>query len=157
MPPERAPDVLKPSLLDRLTDPESVGTSWRPGYSADQLGERIRADLEDLLDTPRAFPAVPPALEETANSIANYGMPDLTAFRPHSSEDKQRVVDALRETIRRFEPRLKDVVVEMVDPHAQAGPTLRFRVKAVLNADPAPELAYNTILELATGHCQVRR
>lgn len=154
---ERAPDVLVPSVFDRLTDPASKGTGWRPGYSLDQLRERLRADLEDLLDTPRAYPSVPADMEETAESIENYGLPDLASFRTEAPEDKNRLIQEMRATILRFEPRLRDVEVELADPREQPGHILRFRIKAVLNADPAPEMAFNTILELATGRCQVRR
>ena len=41
---------LKPSIIDRLIDPESEGTSWRRGYSVEQMIDSVRKDLEDLLE-----------------------------------------------------------------------------------------------------------
>jgi predicted component of type VI protein secretion system len=35
-------------------------------------------------------------------------------------------------------------------------PTIRFRVDARLSVDPSPEVAFDTILELTSGHYSVK-
>jgi predicted component of type VI protein secretion system len=47
------PDGFQPSIFDRLTDADSVGTSDRRGYTETQLINAVRRDLEDILNTLR--------------------------------------------------------------------------------------------------------
>ena len=38
---------LKPSIIDRLIDPESDGTNWRRGYSIEQMVDAVRKDVDN--------------------------------------------------------------------------------------------------------------
>jgi type VI secretion system protein ImpF len=146
---------LMPSLLDRLIDPESAGTSWRRGYGVEQMFAAVQRDLEDLLNT-RAAADMPEGFTEVNNSIVAYGLPDLTsleAITPQQREDIGRVLEA---RIARFEPRLKDVHANMIGAPDSKERTVRFHVIARLCLEPAPEVAFDTILELATGHYSVK-
>ena len=40
-----------PSLLDRLIDPEADGTTFKHGYSVQQMVAAVYRDLEELLNT----------------------------------------------------------------------------------------------------------
>ena len=40
---------LQPSLIDRLLDPGSGGTAWRPGYGLEQMSDAVRRDLRGML------------------------------------------------------------------------------------------------------------
>ena len=61
------------------------------------------------------------------------------------------------ETIRRFEPRLIDVRVELREPEGAFDRTLRLTVDAYLQMDPEPAPAvFDTVVESATGAYQVK-
>ena len=63
------------------------------------------------------------------------------------------IARAIKLIIERFEPRLKDVVVMLLNPGEDISRhALRFRVDARLAVDPAPDVAFDTILEIASGH-----
>jgi type VI secretion system protein ImpF len=145
---------LQPSLLSRLTDSDTEGTNWRRGYEIDDLMDAVQRDLEDLLNTPRRYPDIPAALEKTRNSIAGYGLPELVSRTASTPDEQKHLSDLLQDTISRFEPRLEEVYAEVVPGNRQT--QLRVRVKARLRIDPAPEVAFDTILELNTGRCSVQ-
>ncbi len=77
---------LRPSMLDRLVDPESEGTSWRRGYSVDQMIDAVRKDLEDLLNSHRTAADIPEELAEVRRSIVAYGIPDLSSYQTGGSD-----------------------------------------------------------------------
>src|SRR5436305_6302222 len=82
--------TLKPSLLDRLIDPDSAGTIARRGYSIEQAIDSVQRDLEDLLNTRQTNLTVPEEFEQLRTSIAVYGLPDinsLSAITPQNRED----------------------------------------------------------------------
>jgi type VI secretion system protein ImpF len=64
----------------------------------------------------------------------------------------------IKRAIDRFEPRLRAVKVAVLsaDPDAVRG-SVKFRVTARLAVDPAPEVAFDTILNVGTGKCDVQR
>ncbi len=72
---------LKPSIIDRLIDPESEGTSWRRGYSIEQMIDSVRKDLEDLLNSHQGDQQIPEEFVEVRKSIVAYGMPDLVSYQ----------------------------------------------------------------------------
>ena len=147
---------LMPSILDRLIDPDSGGTSWRRGYGVEQMIDAVRRDLEDLLNTRQSSGDLPEDFVEVHNSLISFGLPDLTSLNtisPHQREEIGRVLEA---NIERFEPRLKDVRARMVHDGDGKERTVKFHIEARLCLDPAPEVAFDTILELATGHYSVK-
>ncbi len=73
---------LMPSMLNRLLDPESVGTSAKPGYDLRQMIDAVRADLEDLLNSRQMLRRVPPEFVEVQDSIVTYGLPDFATLDP---------------------------------------------------------------------------
>jgi type VI secretion system protein ImpF len=146
---------LMPSLVDRLIDPESGGTAWRRGYGIEQMMEAVRRDLEDLLNTRQTSMGMPDDFVELRRSIVAYGLPDLIsldATTPQAREDIGRVIEAV---VSIFEPRLKEIRATMLDPGEKTR-SVRFHIDARLRVDPAPEVAFDTILELTTGHTQVK-
>jgi type VI secretion system protein ImpF len=147
---------IMPSLLDRLIDPESGGTAWRRGYSAEQMTEAVLRDLEDLLNTHKAFYDVPEDFVEVRRSIVAYGLPDLASFNAVTQEQRNEIGQALESIIAQFEPRLKDIRATVLDPGDSKDRSVRFRVDARLCLDPAPEVAFDTVLELSTGHYSVK-
>jgi type VI secretion system protein ImpF len=161
---ERIPTRLKPSILDRLIDPDCGGGGANFGYTVEQMVAAVTRDLEDLLNTRvstllitengREF-ALDSRFPQAANSIVTYGLPDLASLKAISGKQREEIGQMIEETIKKFEPRLTDVkaiVLSGLDPKDRR---IHFRVDSRLNMDPAPELVFDTMLELATGHYSV--
>jgi len=156
MPPPQHQVGLTPSILDRLIDPESAGTAIMTGYSAEKMFRAVLRDLEDLLNTRRTAGTLPAYLDEVATSIVAYGLPDISSAEAGSTSARQSIAGAVRAVIERYEPRLQEVSVVLVDPDEDlARQSVKFRVDAQLAADPFPDIAFDTILEMGTGHYKV--
>jgi type VI secretion system protein ImpF len=147
---------LMPSILDRLIDPDSGGTDWRHGYGVEQMIETVRRDLEELLNTRVTHQGIPPDLERVRNSLVGYGMPDLTSLNALTAAQREEIGRVLETAVARHEPRLKDVHATLIDEPGNKRQTVRFRMEARLALDPAPEVAFDTVLELLTGHNSVK-
>lgn len=149
---------LMPSLLDRLIDPESGGTAWRRGYGIEQMMDSVRRDLEELMNTRQSNTGMSEEFVETKRSVIAYGLPDLTsldASTPQQREDIGRVIETV---VAMFEPRLKDIRANMIDSGEKSKDRrVRFHIDAKLRVDPAPEVAFDTILELTSGHADVKQ
>jgi type VI secretion system protein ImpF len=147
---------LMPSLLDRLIDPDSGGTSWRRGYGVEQMMEAVRRDLEDLLNTRQSLAGIPPGFIETEKSVIGYGLPDLTSLNAVTTQQREDIGRVIELIVSRFEPRLKDVRAVLTDAGSGKERTVRFHIEAKMCVDPAPEVAFDTILELTTGHYTIK-
>jgi type VI secretion system protein ImpF len=177
MPSPNPQSRLLPSVLDRLTDPDSMGSPTAPGYSEREMLRAVRADVEDLLNTrqtadgtrPLRDPITgepvldpqtrKPAVEtfpEVANSVATYGLIDLVSYGGAASYQFTELAKMVAETIARFEPRLRKVKVTVVPAPDNDPRSVRFHIDAELNVDPAPEVGFVTVLELTTGRATVR-
>ncbi len=149
---------LKPSIIDRLIDPESEGTSWRRGYSIEQVIDSVRKDLEDLLNSHQSDQGIPEELVEVRKSIIAYGLPDLVAFQSAGSEEgARRIAEAIEAAISLSEPRLSDVRARLIDPKGAKSLKLDFEIQATLRVDPSPEVAFVTVLKLTTGEATIQR
>ncbi len=148
--------ALMPSLLDRLIDPDSGGTIWRRGYGIDQMMDSVKRDLEDLLNTRQSHVGLPREFAETHRSIVGYGLPDLTSLAAVSQRQREEIGRLIEDVVLHFEPRLRDVRATLLDGDTEKSRTLRFRVDARLCLDPAPEVAFDTVLELTSGHYSIR-
>ena len=145
---------LLPSFVDRLLDPESMGGRLA-GYDHRQMMDAVRADLEDLLNARMTAVDLPPEFEETARSVVTYGLPDLSGYDVSGRSARADLSRTVAAVIERFEPRLRRVRVSVLDDKAKGGLSIRFRVEAELNVDPAPEVGFETVLELTTGRTTV--
>jgi len=154
---ENVEQGLMPSILDRLIDPESAGTAWRQGYGVERMVEAVQRDLEDLLNTRQVVIDVPDSYSEVIGSIVTYGLPDLASFNAITPEQRAEIGRTLESVVSRFEPRLKDVRATMISAGDGLERRVQFKVEARLCVDPAPEVAFDTILELSTGHYSVKQ
>ena len=145
---------ITPSILDRLTDPESGGTAWRRGYGVEEMIACVHRDLEELLNT-RSDTGLPAQFSEVRRSLVGYGLPDLTSLNAITPEQRRQIGQVIEECVAIFEPRLKDIKAVLLDPDGKQERNLRFRIEARLRLDPAPEVAFDTILEVSTGRYSV--
>jgi type VI secretion system protein ImpF len=158
MPPTSQPQRgLLPSILDRLLDPESAGTAIMTGYTVERMAQVVRRDLEELLNTMHPYHSFPQEYPETLNSIVTFGLPDLASVEAVSENQRAGIALLIKRAVERFEPRLRRVKVMMLkaEPDRVQG-SVRFRVEARLAVDPAPEVAFETILDMGTGKYEVK-
>lgn len=148
---------LMPSMLDRLIDPDADGSAWRRGYGVAQMTAAVQRDLEELLNTRQNLVNVPADCVEVRRSVLGFGLPDLTALDAITADQRVEIGRLLEKIISHYEPRLKEIRATLLDPDDLVQRRLRFRVEAKLNVDPAPEVAFDTILELTTGRSSVSR
>jgi type VI secretion system protein ImpF len=149
------PAVLMPSLKDRLLDPDSMGTRGMPGYSLRQILESVRNDLEDLLNTRRSYQVLGVQYAELARSIVTYGLPDLSSLATSTWGEREEIGLIMEKIIALHEPRLRKVKAKLVrstDVELRA----LFHIDAELCVDPAPPVAFETVVELTTGHASIR-
>ncbi len=120
---------LLPTILDRLAPQQEYrGEIGMRRHST--IEESIGRDLEMLLNTRREEFLVPPGYEQTATSIVNFGVPDLTSCGSlRTAPEQAKLCRWIEEAIRNFEPRLRNVAVRVID-RENVTPLLRFRVEA---------------------------
>jgi type VI secretion system protein ImpF len=147
---------LRPSIIDRLIDPTAEGTALRRGYSVDQTIDAVQRDLEDLLNTRQTVLDVPMEFAHVRESIVVFGLPDINSLNALTPQQRDSIGKLLEGVINRFEPRLRAVHVTLQDAGDGRDRKMRYRVDARLNIDPSPEVAFETIVELATGHYSVQ-
>ncbi|CAN7378260.1 type VI secretion system baseplate subunit TssE [Pseudoduganella sp. LjRoot289] len=144
---ELAPrERLQPSLLDRLTDdePESgVESRERRVLSLRTLRESVLRDLAWLLNTTNLLSVTDyTKLPHVANSVVNYGMPDISGISVAGMNltDLER---GIRQAIWDFEPRLirASVSVKAVAQESD-GNTIMFEIEGDMWAQPYPERLY---------------
>jgi type VI secretion system protein ImpF len=149
------PAGLLPTLKDRLLDPDSMGTPDVPGYGLAQILESVREDLEELLNTRRPLAPSPTAFPELARSVASYGLPDLASIDTSTISKRDEIGRILEQIITLHEPRLRNVRATMQPPtYPELSAT--FHINADLRVDPAPPVAFETTIELTTGHVEIR-
>ncbi len=158
-------DGFQPSIFDRLTDPDSMGSSDRRGYTETQLMTVVRRDLEDILSTRR------PSFEELGiedlhqvkKSVIGFGLPDFANLGSLSSGDRAEIGRQIAEAVAQFEPRLTDIEVVMKDAskmkEAMKGEyrhsAVYFHIAAKLRMDPCPPVTFETVLELTQGRHRI--
>jgi type VI secretion system protein ImpF len=155
-----ADQPLIPSVLDRLIDYEPTSTRESPksrGQVLRELKQNIRRDLENLLNTRRRCKSWPENLSELEMSLVNYGVPDLAGAALGMAEGREDFRQVFETVVRLFEPRFARVNVEMLGNSDPLDRALRFRIDALLHAEPAPEpIVFDSALQPATGNVEVK-
>jgi len=143
--------AILPSVWDRLCDPDSRGTVARPWYDVATMIDRIRSDLNDLLNTRRTDQGLCPSLPRTAESMLAYGFPGLGSLELTSRERIAEIGRAIEASVARFEPRMHQVRATPLPNPGGPVHSVRFRIEGALKLDAAPDVAFETTLELTTG------
>ena len=157
MPELNRDQLLVTSVLDRLLDDEPQSSRDQPRQQhrvLSDLKKNVCRDLRDLLNTRSRCGNWPPGCESLESSLANYGLPDFANLHP---DEFRKLVE---EVIRRYEPRFKQVRVRLIGNAGRSGRTdrtLRFRIDALLFAEPSPEpLVFDSELEPVNGTIAVK-
>jgi type VI secretion system protein ImpF len=156
----RQDQQLLPSVLDRLLDDQPEVTVEPPPSRYQvmrQLKQSVRRDLEALLNSRQRCISPPPHLKELKHSLLNYGVPDLSAANAGSQREREDLAKTLQAIISRNEPRFKSVKVSLLTNTEPLDRTFRFRIDAMLIADPAPEpVVFDSTMQAATYAFVVR-
>lgn len=151
---------LRPSILDRLLDDEPHNqTEQDPGQHqlVKQLRNSVRRDLEALLNTRYYVVKPPDELHEVEKSLLNYGLPDLATINISDARKRDEFTAMLQATLVEYEPRFKSVKVSYIDNKDETDRTLRFRIDAVIYADPLPQVVvFDSVLESVTRTVSVK-
>lgn len=146
------------SVLDRLLDDGGDNGRDAPlrSHTLADLRAAVRRDLENLLNTRRRVIGWPEDLTELGTSIFNYGVPDILAENLATEARRKDVVAQLETAIRRWEPRFTKLAVALMENTDPTDRTLRFRIEAMIKADPQPEpLVFDSVVDPTTNIVQV--
>jgi len=145
---ELAPrERLQPSLLDRLSDDEpgsAVESRERRVLSLRTLREGVLRDLGWLLNTTNLLSVLGlDKLPHVANSVLNYGVPDISGI-PLASLNQNQLERGIRQAIWDFEPRLirSSVSVRVLAGGKTDYNKMVFEIEADLWSQPYPERLY---------------
>jgi type VI secretion system protein ImpF len=147
------------SILDRLldSDPRVASEPVRDRLSVRQIKDAVVRDLEKLLNTRRQILVPSPEYHEIHNSLFMYGLQDFTMKNPASPMVKQQLRQVIERTISRFEPRLKNVTVQIEAP-GQNARDLRFRITAMLIMEPITEpVIFDTYFDVSRGDFKIKK
>lgn len=112
--------IIQQSLLHRLSQNEE--NTWTNLQQAKLL---IKEDLEKLLNSRPSTPQEHSFKQES--NILNYGLPHIGYIHAHGIEKLQA---AIKQTIERFEPRIKEVDISILPSHQYHD--LNIMIKATL-------------------------
>lgn len=130
-------EPLRSSILDRLTGPNNQGR-FAGRQSLEQLLDGVHRDLEQLLNTRYRVNAWPPDLDELEHSLVNYGIPDFAGVNMSSPAEREAFRNMVEDAIRLHEPRFLRVQVKLIDNQDRLDRTIRFKIDAIVKADPEP-------------------
>jgi type VI secretion system protein ImpF len=156
----KADQPLVPSVLDRLLDDEPGRRQEAQRNRSQVLRElklSVRRDIENLLNTRVRCVSWPAELIELSRSLVNYGIPDVTGARIGSAKEREEYCRFIERAIREHERRFRTVHVRLLDNGESLDRTLRFRIDALLEADPAPEpVVFDSSVQPGTGVFEVK-
>jgi type VI secretion system protein ImpF len=158
MPPVDSQQPLTASLLDRLIDLEpdvSTEPEWRRHQKLGEYESSVLRDIEALLNTRQAR-AWKSDDGELACSVLTYGLPDFSAGLQLSPTDREQLRVSVERALVLFEPRLRQIHVQLRPPVSPVERALRLTVEAQLWVHPRPvAIKFDTLVEPASGSCKV--
>jgi|GEM_PF-170200 len=143
-------------LFDRLADLHSeVDEGERPFriLNRDQLKASVRRELGRLLNTRCSLSLHQVGEEE--RSVVNYGIPDFSSLSPHHADDRALIASIIGQTITAFEPRLRQVRVE-VEPREGSQNALWVQIEAVMSVGQFNEpVSFPVLFDTKRGDAKV--
>ncbi len=138
-------------LFDRLFDFEPQQTEEAQPRRVLRRGavvDSIRTELLRLLNSRCA--ASFDVVDGSVRTVLNYGLPDFLALNPTRERDRQRLVRAITDAIRAYEPRLRGPVV-IATPHPERPGALSLTVEGTVMLDNLAEAVSFPLLVEARG------
>ncbi|HVN72004.1 MAG TPA: type VI secretion system baseplate subunit TssE [Desulfomonilia bacterium] len=141
---------IRASLLDRLIDQEPEVPYEPVQYrllDMRQIKALVIRDLENLLNTRRTIYQPSAEFIELNKSVFVYGLRDFTSQSTKSATLRKTLRQDIERTIARFEPRLRNVKIQIESD--QSGNSLRFRINALLVIEPETEpVQFDTVFDI---------
>jgi type VI secretion system protein ImpF len=148
-----------PSVFDRLVDDAPRDASEAMLSRVDTVREyrrSVQRDLENLLNSRNPFADLAPEFVEVRRSVIAYGLPDFSAVNLGSPHGQDQVRQSIKTTIEFFEPRLTNIVAELLPP-TPTDRSLRLRIHARLTMEPSPErVSFDIVMPRHTNKYEVR-
>ena len=128
------------ALFDRLSD-NAPFSGLESGETNADIEESVLAELSRLLNTRRPRePYLPQA------NVLDYGLPDWSTVGRHNAEEQARLLRTIQNTVQQYEPRLKNIRVEVVQNtqlqntplHRTVPGSIALRIHAKLRHDNTP-------------------
>ena len=150
---------LLPSVLDRLLDADPGAQRDAPKSRGQHLAEMrraVRRDLEALLNTRQRCVSWPEDLKELDQSLISYGIKDFASLNLGTDGEREEFCRDVEDVIRRNEPRFVSVSVNLLKNQDTVDRTMRFRIEALMYADPAPEaLVFDSFIDPAAREIKI--
>jgi type VI secretion system protein ImpF len=150
---------LLPSVLDRLLDSDPGTLRDAPRSRGQHLAEMrrsVRRDLEALLNTRQRCISWPDDLKELDHSLISYGIQDFASLNLGTDGERVAFCRAVEAVIRRNEPRFVSVSVTLLKNQEAVDRTMRFRIEALMYADPAPEaIVFDSFIDPAAREIKI--
>jgi type VI secretion system protein ImpF len=145
-------ETMKPTAKLSVFDRLLLDESWENVRSQDRANRLARAavrrDLEILFNSRPRWRSWDPALTELSVSNLSYGLPDIQTMQIADNQMRQTFRQLMEDAIAKFEPRLKDVRVEIPPSTDRLDRSFRFRIHAILVSDADGEpIVYDTVLD----------
>jgi type VI secretion system protein ImpF len=148
------------SLLDRLMDAEPDrphDACVSAAQSLALLRRAVHRDVEALLNARRPWRSVPAGFPALRLSPLGYGISDFTAGAFNDRRQREVLRAEIEDAIRRFEPRLSQIQVQLADDGDLLRTTLHLRIEALLRVGPAPEpITFDTMVDTTTADVTLR-
>lgn len=139
-------------LFDRLAGVD-LGAADGVLLDAEGLRKSLALDLHRLLSTRNGCTI--DRFLVTELSVADYGLPDVSALWPSSKTDRDLMAEVVEVALAAFEPRLKHVMVEVLDdPRQPTRVFIRLAAVALLNEQPR-RVEFDMAIDARTGQAEV--
>lgn len=157
---ERVPGGSQPlrfSVFDRLLAAEADRTGTQDARAGIRLMQNaVLRDLTRLLNSRRPWHEPAPEQKDLRRSPVTYGIPDFTSGELSEKQNREYLRSAIEESIARFETRLKNVSVELLEDRDSQHGVLKLRIDAVLHVEPLrTAVRFDTVINLASSHADV--
>lgn len=132
------------TLLERIADPRA-DEPLTIMENTQQLADSILRHLQKMLNTRQGHVLIQP----------EYGMPDITEFVHSMPGSLKKVQNAIRNSIERFEPRLRNVDISYV-PTEDDKLSLRFEITAELVTEKEDASVWFETSVFSDGHIKIK-
>ncbi|MBS0352014.1 MAG: type VI secretion system baseplate subunit TssE [Proteobacteria bacterium] len=135
------------SFIDKFSGSDPI-----EGFHLNELKSKIAKDLENLLNARRPLIHWTSEWSQLECSLMAYGVSDITGKVFDNAEFQNDFCKNLIRAISVFEPRLKDVRINIVENPGTNSSVMYLRIAAVLLIEPKPELiTFDSVLKHELG------
>lgn len=113
------------SLWERLTGKENTSEQ-------DWLAKSICEDLKRMLNTRKSLLLTGEQFPNAKRSILNYGINDFNFGSVGTEEERKELAKQIHQVIREYEPRIENMIIEILENKNKEDRVLRLDIKAEL-------------------------